>query len=320
VDFRKPVCHLVAALIVLAIPGAAPAAEGGSTHYVPGSFASFIDVLPGEPGFAAFNYFTFYRGDAGVNSQLPIAGQVGLDAHATYYVDSPGGFWVTPLKVLGANYAVGAAIPFVWADVEAELTLPRVGTVRRSDSASGLGDIEFWPVTLAWSALNNDLHVDALFGIYAPSGNFEKNRLANQGLGYWTFDPGVLVSYLGQKNGFEFTTYIGTSFNVENPTTDYTSGDVFHIDATVAQHLPLGKGIIGVGANGFYLKQFTGDSGSGARLGGFELMTSGVGPVLSYAAQFDKIGFAAEVKWLPQIGAEKTLNGNYIWFKLGVQF
>jgi hypothetical protein len=49
-------------------------------------------------------------------------------------------------------------------------------------------------------------------------------------------------------------------------------------------------------------------------------MTSGVGPVLSYAAQFEKIGFAAEVKWLPQIGAEKTLEGDYVWFKLGVQF
>jgi len=41
---------------------------------------------------------------------------------------------------------------------------------------------------------------------------------------------------------------------------------------------------------------------------------------VALAAQFDKISFAAEVKWLPQIGAEKTLKGNYIWFKVGVQF
>jgi len=52
--------------------------------------------------------------------------------------------------------------------------------------------------------------------------------------------------------------------------------------------------VVGIGANGFYLKQVTGDSGSGAPLGGFREMTAGVGPVLSYAAQFGKIGFAAD--------------------------
>jgi hypothetical protein len=216
------------------------------------------------------------------------SGQITSNADATSYVDSPGGFWVTPLKVLGANYALGAAIPFVRMDVDAKVTLPGVGSVRRSDSVSGLGDIEFWPLALGWSALENDLHVDAFFGIYAPSGEFRTNRLANQGLGYWTFEPGVLVSYLGQNNGFEFTTYIGADFNTENTKTDHASGDVFHIDATLAQHLPLGNGVIGVGANGFYLQQFTGDSGTGAKLGSFKVMTAGGGPVLSYAAQFLK--------------------------------
>jgi hypothetical protein len=60
--------------------------------------------------------------------------------------------------------------------------------------------------------------------------------------------------------------------------------------------------------------------GSGARLGSFEETTTGVGPVISYAQQFGKSAFAAEVKWLPQIGTQKTLEGNYIWFKVGVQF
>ena len=73
-------------------------------------------------------------------------------------------------------------------------------------------------------------------------------------LGCWTFEPGVPVSYLGQKNGFEFSTHIAADFNTENAKTDYTSGDLFHIDATVARHLPLGKGVIGVGVNAFYLR------------------------------------------------------------------
>ena len=296
------------------------AAEGGATHYAPGTFASFVDALPGEPGFAAFSYFTYYNGDASGGREIPIAGQITANIDATYYYESLGGFWVTPLKILGANYGIGASIPFVWADVDAEVTIPSAGSLKRSDSVSGLGDIEFWPLTLGWRALGNDLHVDALFGIYAPSGKFEKGRLANEGLGYWTFEPGVLITYLGQKNGLEFTTYIGADFNTQNTETDYTSGDVFHIDATMAQHLPLGRGVIGVGANGFYLQQLTGDSGSGAHLGSFKEMTAGVGPVLSYTAQFEKTTFAAELKWLPQLGTDKTLEGDYIWFKMGAQF
>ena len=89
--------------------------------------------------------------------------------------------------------------------------------------------------------MNTNLHVDFLGGIYAPSGEFQANRLAKQGLGYWTFEPGLLVSYLSQKNGFEATTYIGYDFNTRNTKTDYQSGQQFHIDVTVAQHLPLEK-------------------------------------------------------------------------------
>ena len=35
-------------------------------------------------------------------------------------------------------------------------------------------------------------------------------------------------------------------------------------------------------------------------------------PVLSYAAQFGKVGFASEVKWLPQVGTQNTLKGDYV--------
>ena len=315
-----PTYRHLAGVLLLAAALAARAEEGGMGHYAPGSFASFVDVLPSEPAIGAFNYFAYYNGDASANRQFQIAGQTAFNVEATSYADSFGAFWVTPLNVFGGYYAPGVAIPFVWTDVKAHVLGSGGRRVNRSDSASGLSDIEFWPVAMSWTMWSTNLHVDFLGGIYAPTGDYQKNRLANQGLGYWTFEPGVLISYLGQKNGIEFTTYIGYDINTENTTTDYQSGQQFHIDVTAAQHLPLGKGFISVGANAFYLQQTTGDSGSGARLGSFEEMTVGVGPALSYAAQFSKVGLAAEVKWLPQLGTQNTLKGNYIWFKVGVQF
>jgi hypothetical protein len=312
-------CRSVAAFLFLSII-TARAEEGGAGHYAPGSFASFLDQLPAQPGFGVANYFAYYNGDAGAGRALPIGGELALNVSAAAYTDALCGFWVTPLKIFGGNYAAGVAIPLVSNSVTAQVTLPRLGTVSRTGTAGGLGDIEFFPVAIGWSAMGGDLHVNFFDGIYAPSGIYEKNQLANQGLGYWTFEPGVLISYLGQKNGFEATTYLGYDINTNNNTTDYHSGQVFHIDTTVAQHLPLGKAIVGIGVNGFYLQQTTGDSGSGARLGSFEQRTAGVGPVVSYVEQFGKTTLAAEVKWLPQIDAQKTLQGNYLWCKVGLQF
>jgi hypothetical protein len=299
------------------------AAEGGVTAYAPGSFASFIDALPSKPGFAVFNYFTYYKGSASVSRSLPIAGQIGANVDATTYANSPGAFWITPLKLLGAYYAVGVSIPVMWTTVRADVTGPGGGTVGKSDSANGLGDIEFWPLVMAWGGLDGDLHVTFFGGIYAPTGDFQTNRLANEGLNYWTFEPGLIASYFNQKNGIELTSYIAYDFSTNNSATDYHSGQVFHIDATAAWHfLKLGQkgGVLGLGATGFYLQQTTADSGSGARLGSFKEMQTGVGPVISYAAQFDKLGVAATVKWLPQIGTDNTLSGNYVWAKLGVTF
>jgi hypothetical protein len=311
--------HLAGSLL-LAVAITVRAEEGGVGHYAPGSFASFIDVPPGDPSVGVFNYFAYYDGSANGGRQLPIAGQIALNVNATSYADSFGAFWATPLELLGARYSPGLAIPFYWNTVSAQVTLPGGRTVQRSDSVSGLGDIELFPVALGWTLYETNLHVSVFGGIYTPSGQYQANQLANLGLNYWTFEPGLLISYLGQKNGIEVTTYIGYDINTKNNATDYQSGQQFHIDLTVAQHFPLGKGFAGVGANGFYLSQTSGDSGSGAKLGSFEEATAGIGPVVSYAMPSGKIPFAVEVKWLPQLQAQNTLKGNYVWFKVGVQF
>jgi hypothetical protein len=105
-----------------------------------------------------------------------------------------------------------------------------------------------------------------------------------------------------------------------NGATNYQTGDQFHLDLTAAQHLPLFGGIAGLGANGFYYQQFTGDSGSGAKLGGFEGMTTGVGPVVSYAYRIGDFDLPAEVKWLPELDVTHRLSGDIVWFKIGISW
>jgi hypothetical protein len=313
----------IVALAIL-IPLSAHAEEGGSGHYAPGANASFIDTLPGKPGLAIANFFNFYDGSASTSKQLPFGGSVTAGLDATAYSDTVVALYQTPLKLLGGYYAVGVAIPYVWMRVkgEVQLTGPRGGTITGTmrDKASGIGDITLYPFMLGWTGLNGDLKYDVRFGIYAPTGDYDKGKLANVGKNYWTFEPAVSVSYLSTKIGLELSAFAGMDFNTKNHKTDYRTGTQFHLDFTAAEHLPLLGGIIGVGANAFYYQQITGDSGSGALLGDFKGRTVGIGPVLSYATKIFKKDLVAEVKWLPEIEVKKRIKGDYIWFKLGMVF
>jgi len=311
--------------IAILVPLSAYAEEGGSGHYAPGAAASFIDGLPGRPGLAIANFFNFYDGSASASKRLPSGGLIAGGLDATAYSDTIVALYQTPLELLGGNYAVGVAIPFVWlrAKGEVQVTDPGGGTVTLTmrDSASGIGDILFYPFMIGWTGLNGDLKSDFRFGIYAPTGDYDKGKLANVGKNYWTFEPAVYFSYISSKIGLELSAFTGMDFNTENQKTDYQTGTQFHIDFTVAEHLPFLGGLIGIGANGFYYQQVTGDSSPFDEiLGDFKGRTIGIGPVLSYITKIWGKDLVAEVKWLPELDVKYRLEGDYLWFKLGMLF
>lgn len=303
-------------VILAAAVSIAQAEESGSGHYAPGATADFIDTLPGKPGLVVADAFTYYHGSA--TPPIDFAGNPTLNAHATLYADSIFALYETPWTLLGGNYAAATVIPYVWMQVKGDV---RTGPINRhvSDSANGLGDITLYPFILGWTN-SADMKYDVRLGVYAPTGNYDKGRLANPGRNYWTFEPALSFSWLSTKIGTEVTVFGGFDFNTENNDTHYQSGTSFHLDGTVAQHLPLFGGIAGVGAEGFMYQQISADSGSGATLGDFEGHTVGVGPVVSYAHKIGEANLAGEVKWLPEVDTQNRLKGSYVWVKLGVVF
>jgi hypothetical protein len=306
---------------VLTLVSNSDAEQVGSGHYVSGATASFIDALPGKPGFVVENIFLDYN-DANAGARLPFGdGEIALNLNANVYADSLFMMYTFTPEILGGHYAVATAIPYEWSDVKATGTIDINGvfhSASRSDWATGLGDIEFWPFMLGWT--NGDIKYDVRCAVYAPSGEYHASQLANVGLGYWTFEPELTFSWLSSKIGTEVSVFAGMDFNTKNTDADYQSGDIFHIDATVTQHLPLFGGTAGAGASGFYYKQLTADSGSGAKLGSFEARSEGVGPVVSYLHNIGTKQLAIEARWLPQTDAQNTTKGSFIWVKIALVF
>jgi len=297
------------------------AEEGGTGHYTPGAAASFIDAFPGQPGLAVVPNFVYYDGGASASRTIPIIGGTALNLNATFYACNLTFIYQTPLELLGGHYAGGIVLPYVQVETTGGLSFnnPNLPSGYRRDTANGLGDVALIPFMLGWT--NGDLKYDVRLIAYAPTGAYDQNDLANLGKNYWSFDPEITFSYLSSKIGLEVSAFAGICFNTKNNDTDYQTGDQFHLEATVAEHLPLANlGVFGLGVNAFYYQQITGDSGSGAVLGDFEGRTVGVGPVLSYITKLGETDLIAEVKWLPELDVKHRLKGDYVWFKLALLF
>jgi len=320
--------HVVTGIILLVlslglVAAAARAEEAAAGHYIPGATSSFIDMLPDRDtsSFVVANAFTYYDGSASPSQELEFGGLLTANAQSTIYCDTFLFQYQGPWKILGGQPAVQLVVPYVWLEVQGDvgLSVRRASpSVHQQDAANGFGDIEMFPLMMGWKY--GDLKWQGQFGVYAPSGSFKAGDLANIGRNYWTFEPSGAISFLSSKFGLEVTAFAGFDVNTMNDATDYQTGDQFHLDGVIAQHLPLFGGFIGAGVNGYFYQQITGDSGSGAKLGSFEGMTAGIGPDCSYAYRIGDFDLAGEVKWLPELGVTNRLDGNTVWFKLGVSW
>jgi hypothetical protein len=306
--------HIATALLLVSLP--ASAEEGGAARYVPGNSATLIDLPPTKPGWVVETMYLHYKGDASASGTFPNAGLVtaGLDATSDAWI--MGAFYTFEKPVLESHYSVGAFLPYMWMDVNANVVAGGT-TGTRSDSADGIGDMTLLPVIMAWKC--DSWQYGTILPIYAPTGDYDVGSLANVGRNYWTFDPTLQVSYNNAKTGFNAAIFTGVTLNTENNDTDYQSGSAFHIDASVQQLLPLEPGFLSVGFNAFYYEQIEGDSGSGATLGGFEGRDIGIGPALGYILPCGENTFVAEARWLPELQTKRRLEGNFFWLKLAYQ-
>ena len=121
----------------------------------------------------------------------------------------------------------------------------------------------------------------------APTGEYDKNRLANLSTNTWTFIPGVAYTKIFPKANVEVSATWGLQFDTENTATGYHNGILSDLEGTVIKRF---KPDFGIGVIGSWIDQLTDDGGTTAdRLNGFVGRAFGVGPITTYSTKVGKI-------------------------------
>ena len=276
---------LVIIASVLAPIFPAGAAEFGTGIYVLGYQSSLAGYMP-DPGFYLRNDFYVYQGNANI---MPFARRVELDLRSRLITDLIAASYVTPLKIFGANYAVGliwssVTNSFLKGNLQFDTRFPGLNRFlnRRfggseEGSYTGVSDLVITPISLGWHL--GQFHLMAFGNVYAPVGSYNPNRRLNTGLNRVAIEPNLAVTWLQPQYGQEVSISMGYTVNFQNPATQYTTGNEFHLEYFLGQHLPKG---FALGLAGYIYQQVTADHGSGATLGAFHGQTIALGPCLTF--------------------------------------
>src|SRR5262245_27015819 len=301
---------------------AANAAEFGSSPYPKGFRDIYAGVVPTVPGLYVLNDVYRYEGSA---NALVFNGAVQLGVEAKFTADFLPLTYVTKWKILGGSFAFGAAPAFMSMDTDVGLTVPNfTGPLGRTfgpfdvtfgDTETNFGDTGVTPITLGWNSGNWWWNVGVTG--FAPTGKYDKRDLANTSLNHWAVIPTAAITYFDAKAQWQASAAFAYAVNFENPDTNYTSGDLLHIDSSITKNF----GPLGVGAVAYAMIQTTADSGVGARFGDFESRVYGVGPILTYTLGSNPVtALTLVAKWYHEFGAENTLEGDTVSAEASFKF
>jgi hypothetical protein len=308
---KKLIPYFIITVCAAFIHTSVHAAEGGYSNYIPGFYGDIALATEPPTEFSMRNDVYSYSADT---SRTVRGGQVELNADLTLTYDYLTFLHKPGIELLGAQFAYGAAFAVGKIELDADISLvPGPGSVAFSDSESGIGDITLIPFALYWN--DEKLHYSFSNYVVVPVGEFENDQALNPSLNYWTIEFDFAMTYLNEETGQDYSLVLGYGYNAENDDTNYQSGDEVHIDYVVNQFLSEEWAI---GLNGFYLKQISGDSGSGALLGDFKAEAAGIGPVVMWMPKSLGGNKAFIAKWLHEYDAENRLEGDHVFLSFGM--
>jgi len=296
-----------AALALAAVAPLAHATEGGLGRSVTGVNAqSYAAIVPPESGFVWQFGAVYDDGDIGGSKPVPIGGAAVLDVHAYLTLPSVTGLYVWNTGAGAWNFASAFSVPYNISSVNADVSIGNLN-VRQHDSVSDFFDLAFVPV-IASHHFSQTEHMALSLQIFAPTANYEVGKLANAGLGIWTFSPTIAFTKIFAPANVEFTTVAAVDFSSKHSDTDYQNAPVFRLDGLLLKRFTNGWGI---GAAGGWIEQIGDDDGALAdRLNGFKGHALGVGPVVSWGTKWEGGGsLEFQLRYIQEFSVENRIKG-----------
>jgi hypothetical protein len=302
--------------IVFSFGNSALAVEGGLGRPIFGmQIAPFAGVIPPEPGLAVAIGETYYTGSIGGGLNVPIAGLLvaNVDVKASFNPIELLYIWPTPTKTW--NFASVVTFPLAWVEVEANLSLGPFA-VRIKDSIFGLYDLAFTPIIASHHFSETD-HLAFSFTFWAPTGSYEKGKLANLSLNDWTFIPSVAYTKIIPEVNIELTGMWDMDFYTDDPATRYHSGIQSDLEVLAIKRFKNG---FGIGYVESWIQQLTDDTGAPAVLNGFVGRAFGIGPIITYSTKVGKSHLDFNARWIHDFGVSKAVEGDGFSFNASLKF
>lgn len=310
------VAVFIALIVFAAAAPSAYAVEGALGRPISGAtIGPYAGVIPPEPGFIVAIGEAYYTGSIG--GAVPIGNfnlQLGIDSNVSFTPVTAVYIWPTECKQW--NFASTISLPIAYVEVEANVNLGRFKR-QITDHNFGLFDLVFTPIIASYHITQTD-HLALNFTIWAPTGEYDPNRLASLSLNNWTFIPGVAYTKIFPKSEIELDGIWQLQFYTENPATDYQNGILSDMEFMAVKRF---NNVFGIGVIFSWIDQFSDDSGTTAdRLNGFSGHAFGIGPIITYSTKIGKSHLDFNARFIPEFGNEKRVEGNLFQFAATLKF
>lgn len=303
---------LMSMLVMPALGTTVSASEFGIGTYRPGLMDLFAGYLAPPGTTLVKTYFLFQ--DAGAKA-VARNDRFEAVAHTVTYTSAVFAAHVTSLRILGSYWGFGAIAQFRIASQSlkvgpaGELPPPQTSTI------GGLGDLILLPVMLNWNW--GQFHLMTALAFYAPTGSYDRQRIINIGTNRWAVEPDVGLTWMDEERGREASLFVGYTVNRENAATHYQSGDEFHADFVLAQHLA--NGVV-LGVAGYAVQQTTADTGPSAVFGPFRGRVLGLGPLIGKTVGLWELPVNFTLKYDFEFAAQNRSSGNELWLTAALRF
>jgi outer membrane protein OmpA-like peptidoglycan-associated protein len=309
---RRHVTVTAAALVLAAsISGGSYAAEGGGSSYLQGTYGDFAAAVGPAPGKYLRNDIILW--DAGIGAR-PVSGKLDPGFDQKLWMDRLTLAGYADRGFLGGKFGLEVQIPYVFDLTVDQNDYGAPFDLLNSPVDSGMGDIVVKP-QLAWGS--GPHYTKLSLGVVVPTGSHKVEDVVSTGRHYWSFDPSITYTYLGET-GVDFSATLGYLVNLENsiPGPNYETGDEIHIDALFGKHV--GEHFA-FGIAGYYYDQITDDKGpirTPPLQPGYPSKGSGYGPAFSFGSK----NFSVVAKWLYDEQTENRLDGDLYMLSFVARF